>query len=244
MKKSKTDVNFKKLLSRQDYLVVQANDLAKAFGNLSAFEHKVLDYCFSFVKKDSKKDDEYFADAGDIIHHLGLTTSGTNYERVVRAFKELNENTALYFQVEEDGEPTILMTQLFGYIKILKNRKIKFKFSDEAAPYVFELRQQYYSFRLSELSQIKSKYSLIMMKLWEANRLGKADVTTIYGKLNEWESWFLGEAEQWTAGRFKDKVLNVAISELEKRTGALFNLNTLKQGRVVVGYELTINSKK
>lgn len=38
---------FEELLSRENYLVTQANDLAKAFGNLSSLEHKVLDYCFS-----------------------------------------------------------------------------------------------------------------------------------------------------------------------------------------------------
>ena len=32
---------------------MQGNDLAKAFGNLKAFEHKLLDYCFSYVTKES-----------------------------------------------------------------------------------------------------------------------------------------------------------------------------------------------
>ncbi len=46
---SKANKAMDNLLSRQDYLVVQGNDLAKAFGNLASFQHKVLDYCFSFV---------------------------------------------------------------------------------------------------------------------------------------------------------------------------------------------------
>lgn len=244
MKEKNTNLAFKDLLGRQDYLVVQANDLAKAFGNLSAFEHKVLDYCFSFVKKDSTPKDEYVADALDIIHHLGLNSSGQNYKRIANAFKTLNENTALYFQTIEDGEPAILMTQLFRSIKFLKSGKVKFKFSEESAPYVFELRKQYYSFKLSELSQIKSKYSLIMMKLWESNRMGKSNTATISGTLEEWESWFSGNGERWEAGRFKARVLKVAINELETKTDALFNLNTIKNGRTVVGYELTINTNK
>ena len=52
MKKGKSENAFEGLMSRQDYLVVQANDLAKAFGNLKAFEHKLLDYCFSYVTKE------------------------------------------------------------------------------------------------------------------------------------------------------------------------------------------------
>lgn len=48
---TKASKSMSALLSRQDYLVVQGNDLARAFGNLTSFQHKILDYCFSFVKK-------------------------------------------------------------------------------------------------------------------------------------------------------------------------------------------------
>ena len=36
-----------------------------------------------------------------------------NYERVARGFKALNENTALYLPIVENGVKGILMTQLF-----------------------------------------------------------------------------------------------------------------------------------
>lgn len=53
MQRRKSSKVLDELISRSVYLVVQSNDLAKAFGNLKAFEHKILDYCFSFVQKDS-----------------------------------------------------------------------------------------------------------------------------------------------------------------------------------------------
>ena len=37
----KADIAISELLSRQDYLVVQGNDLAKAFGGLKSFEQRV-----------------------------------------------------------------------------------------------------------------------------------------------------------------------------------------------------------
>ena len=45
----KMDTAISNLLSRQNYLVTQANDLARSFGNLTTFEHKVLYYWFCFV---------------------------------------------------------------------------------------------------------------------------------------------------------------------------------------------------
>jgi len=133
----KTNELTKNLLSRQDYLVTQGNDLAKAFGNLKAFEHKLLDFCFSYVTRDSKLDDTFKAQASDVLKHFGLTDSGTNYTRVIKGFKTLNEETPLYFLVkDEDGSDSVLMTQLFNFIRISKNKTITFKFSEHVAPYV------------------------------------------------------------------------------------------------------------
>ena len=90
-----------------------------------------------------------------------------NYERVARGFKALNENTALYLPIVENGVKGILMIQLFRKIKFLANGEVEFIFSEDAAPYVFALRSQFFSFKLAELAQIKSKYAIILMKLWK-----------------------------------------------------------------------------
>ena len=95
---SKMDKAISNLLSRQNYLVTQANDLARSFGNLTAFEHKVLDYCFSFVKAEDTSKQIYVVQMLDIIRHLGLNKSGKNYQRVAEAFQALNTKTALYLR--------------------------------------------------------------------------------------------------------------------------------------------------
>lgn len=87
----KNNLLFDELLSSQNYLVVQANDLARSFGNLKAFQHKLLDYYFSFVKQDSQSMEEYTANITDIIKHFGMANSGENYKSIAEAFKALNE---------------------------------------------------------------------------------------------------------------------------------------------------------
>lgn len=241
-KNKKASVALQELLSRQDYLVVQGNDLAKAFGGLKAFEQRVLDYCFSFVTKESKLDDVYEVTALEIIKHFGLNTSGDSYRRIGEAFKKLNENTALYLSViEADGTKGILMTQLFSYIKFLEDGRISFKFSAESAPYVLDLKEKYYSFRLGELSRINGKYALIMLKLWESYRRGKEKYTTITGTLEDWESWFLGKDKRLPAGQFFQKVITRSIEELSDKMPVNFFITTLKRGRKVEGYEITIS---
>jgi len=237
----KASIALQELLSRQDYLVVQGNDLAKAFGGLKAFEQRVLDYCFSFVTRESRLDDVYEVTVYEIIKHFGLNTSGDSYRRIGGAFKRLNENTSLYLSIiEDDGTKGILMTQLFSYIKFLEDGRIKFKFSAESAPYVLELKENFYSFRLGEISRIKGKYALIMLKLWESYRRGKEKHTRITGTLDEWESWFLGKNNRISAGQFFQKVISRSIEELSEKIPVDFFVTTLKRGRKVEGYEIVI----
>ena len=234
------DVALSNLLSRQDYLVVQGNDLAKAFGGLKSFEQRVLDYCFSYVTKDSKLDDEYEVSALEIIKHFNLNTSGDSYSRVAQAFKKLNENTALYLPIVEDGINGILMTQLFSRIKFLENGVVRFKFSADSAPLVLDLKEHFYSFKLSELSKINGKYALIMLKLWESHRRGKEKHTTLSADLETWQSWFLGKDKRMPAGRFFADVLVRSIEELEEKLACEFFVTTQKRGRSVIGYEIMI----
>lgn len=244
MKKGKSENAFEGLMSRQDYLVVQANDLAKAFGNLKAFEHKLLDYCFSYVTKESNVTDTFLVTTKEVLKHFGLNASGYNYERVARGFKALNENTALYFAIEKNGKKGIRMGQLFSMIEFMENGEVSFKFSEFAAPYVFALRSQFFSFKLAELAQIKSKYAIILMKLWEANRFKNQRVTTIQGDLEDWQDWFLGEERRMPPAIFARNCLKVGAEELEKKLGVDIYLNVVKNGRKVIGYEMQITDNR
>ncbi|MDT2806991.1 replication initiation protein [Vagococcus lutrae] len=241
MRNKKANLALSDLLSRQNYLVVQGNDLAKSFGGLKSFEQRVLDYCFSYVTKESKLEDEYEVSALEIIKHFNLNTSGDSYKRIADAFKRLNENTALYIPIKKsNGSHGIRMTQLFSWIDFYDDGVVRFKFSLDAAPYVLDLKEKFYSFRLGELAKINGKYALIMLKLWESNRRGKSKYTTISADLESWQSWFLGKERRLPAGRFFAEILTRSIDELEEKMACEFYITTQKRGRKVVGYEILI----
>lgn len=238
-KNTKSDKALDELIARQDYLVVQANDLSKAFGKLTLSEHKLLDYATSFVTKDSESTDIYECDILDIIHHFGWNTSGKNYSRVANTFKSLHKKDSLYLYVNDKYGEGITMAHLFDYISVHKSGKVSFRFSLTVTPYLIDLRKNYYSFKLSELAQIKSKYTLVMLKLLEANRMGNSRFITVKGTLEEWETWFLGQDKRKTAGFFKRDVLNVAVAEIENKLNMEVSVNKNVNGRRVIGYEVT-----
>lgn len=147
------------LLSRQDYLVVQGNDLAKSFGGLKSFEQRVLDYCFSFVSENDIADKMYEVSVLEVIRHFGLSASGNSYQRAAKALKTLNEITALYLpKTLPSGERGILMTQLFDTLFFGEAGTVQFRFSPNAAPLVFDLKKNFYSFHLQQLLSAENRY--------------------------------------------------------------------------------------
>lgn len=254
--------DFESLKTRQRYLVTQANDLAKAFGNLTTFQHKILDYCFSFVSEKDSKDKVYSDSLSNLIRHLGLEDSGANYKRVAKDIRTLYNKTLIDL-VSKDGNE-ITLTTLFSYVTISKNGKkgwgFRFKFSELLAPLVFQLEKNYYSFSLSELATFRSKYALILVKLWNANlhgMWGKHNElpVKIKGSLDEWELWLLGTDESgkikhWTPGRLKQNALKPGLEKLEERYGDQieFTLYTNKAksangSKKTTGFELVITPK-
>lgn len=255
----KLDDGFKQLISRQNYLVTQRNDLARAFGNLTSQQHKLLDYCLSFIQPSDNQGKTYVGKISDIIKHLGINNGGRNYQYVAEGLRDLLNKTSIYIKaVKPNGTPAILMTHLFDYLEITGDRDGSFEFqiSKKVAPYVFQLKENYYSFHLAELSTIRSKYSLILLKLWNANGRGtwhpeknKLPSAIIQGSLDEWEKWFLGndkhgKPKKWAAGRFHQQVLGKAIKELKKKyPNVEFQLAEHKSSRKIVGFTLTIIPK-
>ena len=84
---------------------------------------------------------------------------------------------------------------------------------------------------------------MILMKLWQSRRMNQEETVEIKGTLEDWQIWFLGE-EKWSAGRFKQKVLDIATKELCEKQNCSITIESLKRKRKVEGYQLIIHQKK
>ncbi|ARE09809.2 hypothetical protein UC317_0671 [Lactococcus lactis subsp. lactis] len=238
MNNKKLDSAFESLVSRQEYVVFQANDLAKAFGNLTTKQHRLLDFATSYVTKNSTFLDTYETTFSEVLKHFGLTASGSNYAYIAKSFKELYEKTNLMIQKND----SLVLARLFGNVSFDRDKgTISFDFDKYVLPYLVELKENFYAINLATLSLLKSKHSLVLMKLWQANKFGNKQSTHIKGSLEEWQQWFLGEeSKAMSAGIFKRDILTRAAEELESKLHIEIELITQKNGRKVTGYEMTI----
>ena len=248
---------------RGKYLVSQANELAKSFGKLSLFEHRVLDYCTSFVKKDDDKETLYTTNIRDMVEYFDLdSSSGANFKRLGNSLKKLKYDTPLLLPIYQDGDPTqeiigVSMTELFEEINIMKTGEVTFAFSKRAQPLLFDLKKKFYAFKLEELSKLRSKYTIVLIKLWASYRR-KGTVKTEDGKVlkewkretiiqasvEDWQDWFLGEGKRMEPARFRRDCLKVGMDELNEQGDVEASLKVIKKGRKVLGFEMTIVSDR
>ena len=249
--------------TRGKYLVSQANELAKSFGKLSLFEHRVLDYCTSFVKKDDDKETLYTNNIRDMVEYFDLdSSSGANFKRLGNSLKKLKYDTPLLLPIYQDGDPTqeiigVSMTELFEEINIMKTGEVTFAFSKRAQPLLFDLKKKFYAFKLEELSKLRSKYTIVLIKLWASYRR-KSTVKTEDGKVlkewkretviqasvEDWQDWFLGEGKRMEPARFRRDCLKVGMDELNEQGDVETSLKVIKKGRKVLGFEMTIISDR
>lgn len=230
---------------RGRYLVTQKNNLAKSFGKLNVFEHKLLDYCISFIRNKDDSTTRYETTTKHVLEYFQLELSGKNYIRTANAFRKLLEGTTLSIPRFEKGKLMgIELVNLFEKVYFGVNGTVEFTFSSDLKADLFALKKDFYAFRLEELSKIKSKYALILLKLWGAKRYKNQYETILIGSVKEWQSWLLGDDRTLEPAIFKRDCLQKAVNELNKQEDMKVTATVLKNGRKVTGYEVVVLSHR
>lgn len=232
-------------IMRGRYLVTQKNNLAKSFGKLNVFEHKLLDYCISFIRNKDDSNTRYETTTKHVLEYFQLELSGKNYIRTANAFRRLLEGTTLSIPRFERGKLIgVEFVNLFEKVYFGVNGTVEFTFSSDLKADLFALKRDFYAFRLEELSKIKSKYALILLKLWGAKRYKNQYETVLIGSVKEWQSWLLGDDRTLEPAIFKRDCLQKAVNELNKQEDMKVTVTVLKNGRRVTGYEVVVLSHR
>ena len=227
---------------RNDYLIVEANDLAKAFGDLTITEHKILDYFVSFIKKSTTAKDNdlgFHTTFNDLTEVLDLYVGGGKERAMIAKYiKDMSEKTSLTI---ENGSKMIF-TSLLDYAELDKDTNaIDFRFGTKVLPYLIKLKGNYYTTRLSMLSKIEKKHGLTLYKIY----LAHSYKGTISGTLEDWQHWFLGYRDELMESKiFRRDVLNKATKELKEKFGIKIEFENIKNGRFIAGYRAVFPAVK
>jgi len=219
---------------KNNNLVSKSNTLIESSYKLTLTEEKVM-LCVASVINPSDKDFKtYRFSVKEFCDVLGLTNKKHGQLREIT--KELMKKV---FEIRI-GE-SVIQASWLSYVAYNKGMgTVDIRFDPFLKPYLLELDGHFTSYRLGNVSKLKSVYSIRLyelLKQYEKFKKRTFNVDDLKEILQVHENYPL-------YGNFKQKVLNVAKEELAAKTDISFTFEEIKNGRKVEKIQFNIISTR
>ena len=217
--------------------VVKSNQFIRASYKLSAGEQKVILALASHIKLEDDDFKEYTFAIKDFMELVGVKNKG-KYREIQDITKGLIEK-AFEFR---DGKKLVQVAWLSGAIYHEGEGRVTITFHHWLKPYLLQLKSQFTKYRLENVIQLKSSYSIRLyelLKSWEY--IGQTVIS-----IDELRNMLYLDIEYPMYKDFKRNVILVALKELSQKTDLTFDFEEIKTSRKVTSLKFTIknNSKK
>ncbi len=216
-------------------------EFVKAKHNLSAFEQKIVSFLFSKIDPLNDKPFTEYKIAINEIKEVFNKDYGEIYNVVKNSFRKL-----LSIRIEvEDEEKWQLFTIVADTTILKRDGVIKFFISPNFLD-LLKKSKHYLKYDITILTYFVSKYSVKLYKIfkdhWEINKkfnLGKHLEFSI-----EQFKEVLQLPKSYKYGKIKEKVLNIALDEINKYSDIYVTYKEIKKGRKVESIIFYIEENK
>lgn len=221
---------------KENYLVTKSNKLISANYDLSLQEQKIILTLASMVQPKDEEFREYEFKIKDFINLLGIKDQ-SKYQEVPQITKELIKKV---FEIRE-GNKIIQLSWLCSAIYEIGKGTVTLKFAPELKPYMLQLKEFYTSYKLNNVLELKSKYSIRIYEILKSHEYKKQGYIEI--DLEELRKMVgANEKAYKTYANFKNKVILKAQEELQDKTDISFDFEEIKTGRKVTSIKFYIHS--
>ncbi|OQP11141.1 replication initiation protein [Geobacillus thermoleovorans] len=214
--------------------VTKSNVLIEANYKLSTLEQKIILYLISQIHKDDDDFKMYRLPIQEFSELLGYRGSPKYTElreitkNLMRKVLEIREGQKLkqmswVSYVEYDGNS--------GYVSLSFDPRLK--------PYLLQLKREFTTYRLKNVMELKSSYSIRMyelLKRWQyvgGFEIRLDELRMMVGAGNKYREYH----------NFKKRVLNPAQQEISEKTDIMFSYEEIREKRKVVSIRFRIKEK-
>jgi plasmid replication initiation protein len=223
-------------VDKKDLTITRHNSLIEGCYKLNLDEQRLL--YLSMIQLDPRKalpkDNCFTVTAKDYAESFGLDEKNV-YQQIEEASKSLAEK----WLRTNDGKYREQFRWVFGVRYHDKEGKVTLGFSPWVIPYLTGLKQQFTSLKLSQISELKSIYSIRLLEfLMQYKATGKfiIDLDRFKERLslsNEYSRFY----------NFKKRVIEPAIKELQEKSNLLIAFKTIKVGRAIKQLQFNFKEK-
>jgi len=227
----------KNLIEERSHMVVKRNDLIqKSRHQMNLQEQKIVMYMISKIKPNDKAFREQIFSITEFCQICGLDgDSGGNYAYIKNTFKSISDKS---IWVKLDNGSEMLLRWFNSVIINEKNGSVQLMFDEKMKPYLLELKDNYTKYELIYTLTMRSKYSIRLYELFKSY-LYRGQVIFEIDLLK-----CLLFAEKYERNNnFKQKVLDIAVREINELTDIWIKYDFIKVGRKFSEVNFTISQK-
>lgn len=222
---------------KREYKVVKSNAIIqKARYDLNLQELKLMSYCFSMIKPNDTKDQEYTFSIQEYCKVCGIDyKNGWHYKELKATLKGLRDKS--FWLTNADGSETTV-----GWLgKVTINRgsgKIKIRFDEDMQQYIIGLFENFTQYELLCTLPMRSQYSFRIYELLKSYAWTKEHTFDI----NELKRQLMAE-HYINFKDFRKKVIEIAIREINQYTDLEVIYEPIKKGAKVIKVKFYIKQK-
>jgi plasmid replication initiation protein len=223
-------------------LVVKDNALINASYNLDLTEQRLILLAILEARQSNTPNDKDLTiHADSYINHFNVHRN-TAYKVLKGACKSLFERRFSYQKLTSKGNIENVMSRWVQRISYVENEAlVRIRFSDDVVPLITNLEKHFTSYELEQVSNLTSVYAIRLYELLIAWR-STGQVHMI--ELEELRSKLGVEAHEYKRmGQFKEKVLHLAIDQINSYTDIKAKYEQHKRGRSIIGFSFNFEQK-
>ncbi|CAM4200580.1 replication initiation protein [Geobacillus stearothermophilus] len=214
--------------------VTKSNVLIEANYKLSTLEQKIILYLISQIHKDDDDFKMYTLPIQEFSELLGYRGSPKYTE-----LREITKNLMRKVLEVREGQKLKQMSWV-SYVEYDGNSGyVSLSFDPRLKPYLLQLKREFTTYRLKNVMELKSSYSIRMyelLKRWQY--VGRFEI-----RLDELRMMVGAGNKYREYHNFKKRVLNPAQQEISEKTDIMFSYEEIREKRKVVSIRFRIKEK-
>ena len=226
-------------------LVVKDNALINASYNLDLVEQRLILLAIVEARGSGRginANDPLEVHAESYINQFNVARQ-TAYQALKDACKDLFARQFSYQEINKRGNVENVLSRWVSEIRYIDDEAtVKLIFAPAIVPLITRLEEQFTKYELQQISNLSSAYAVRLYELLIAWRsTGQTPVI----ELTEFRKKIGVLDDEYTRmGNFKDRVLNLAIAQINEHTDITVKYEQHKKGRNISGFSFSFKQKK
>lgn len=205
--------------------------------NLSLEEQRIIITLCSMVKSSDEDFKEYKFKVKEFLKIIGVKDQ-SKYTELPKITKGLMSKP---FEIRE-GNKIIQLNWLCESVYLTNQGTVSLMFSPSLKPYLLRLGKLYTSYKLENILELRSKYSIRIYEILKCNQFKNQELILEVDELKTMLG--IGSKEYPNYGNLKQKVLNVTKKEIGEKTDIKFDFREIKTGRKITSVAFSMNKIK